>query len=196
MRHLLRLLVAVLAFAIGVAVSPIRFELKGMGCGKMIDGGGGFGIRTYRSSDDVELYFASGGYASTEKTNEGPTAGVSFQLTHHRCGMFSSSKNASFTTRIPCSLGHKTSYAKDALYPQLVTHHSSRATRRSRGHSRSEPARFQSGSGSQPRRRATVQRRRPAFTGGLYWTAKSWATSCTAPQPSVRIRAPNRHASA
>jgi hypothetical protein len=70
MRHLLRLLVAVLAFAIGVAVSPIRFELKGMGCGKMIDGGGGFGIRTYRSSDNVELYFASGGYASTEKTNE------------------------------------------------------------------------------------------------------------------------------
>ena len=41
-----------------------------MACGKMIDGGGGFGIRSYRSSDNVKLYFASGGYASTEKTNE------------------------------------------------------------------------------------------------------------------------------
>lgn len=70
MRHLLRLLVALLTFAIGVAVSPIRFELVGMACGKMIDGGGGFGMRSYRSSDNVELYFASGGYDSTEKTNE------------------------------------------------------------------------------------------------------------------------------
>ena len=70
MRYLRGPLVALLAFAIGVAVSPVRFELERMACGKMIDGGGGFGIRAYRSSDNVELYFASGGYASTEKTNE------------------------------------------------------------------------------------------------------------------------------
>ena len=70
MRYLRGPLVALLAFAIGVAVSPIRFKLEGMACGKMIDGGGGFGVRTYRSSVNVKLYFASGGYASTEKTNE------------------------------------------------------------------------------------------------------------------------------
>ncbi len=55
---------------IGVAVSPIRFRLEGMGCGRMKDGGGGFGTRSYTSSDNVKLYFFQGGYASTEKANE------------------------------------------------------------------------------------------------------------------------------
>jgi predicted N-acetyltransferase YhbS len=35
--------------------------------------------------------------------------------------MFSSSKNASFTTRIPYSLGHKTSCATDALYSHSLS---------------------------------------------------------------------------
>ena len=40
-----------------------------MGCGKVIDGGGGFSITSYTSPYFVKLTFAHEGYASPEKAN-------------------------------------------------------------------------------------------------------------------------------
>jgi len=34
--------VALLTFLLGVGLSPIHFYVEGMGCGKVIDGGGAF----------------------------------------------------------------------------------------------------------------------------------------------------------
>jgi hypothetical protein len=70
MRYLRGPIVALLAFIIGVAISPIGFYMEGMGCGRVIDGGGGFSIKSYRSTYFVQLYFAHSGYVSTEKANQ------------------------------------------------------------------------------------------------------------------------------
>ena len=69
MKHVRRLGIALLTFALGVAVSPIRFDVEGMGCGKLIDGGGGFGITSYSSSYFVKLWFVQSAYASPEKAD-------------------------------------------------------------------------------------------------------------------------------
>ena len=69
MKYFRRLGIALLTFVLGVAVSPIRFDVEGMGCGKVIDGGGGFGITSYSSSYFVKLLSASEQYVSPEKAN-------------------------------------------------------------------------------------------------------------------------------
>ena len=70
MKHLRRLLVALVAFVVGVAVTPIHFDLEGMGCGRVTDGGGGFSASSYTSSSSARLVFSHLGYASIEKANE------------------------------------------------------------------------------------------------------------------------------
>ncbi len=70
MKHVRRLGIALLTFTLGVAVSPIRFYVEGMGCGKMIDGGGWFSVTAYKSSYFVKLWLAHEGYVSPEKANE------------------------------------------------------------------------------------------------------------------------------
>ena len=63
-------LLALLTFIIGVVISPIHFYLEGMGCGRVMDGGGGFSVQSYSSSYFVKLSFAHAGYVSTEKAAE------------------------------------------------------------------------------------------------------------------------------
>ena len=70
MKHLRRLLVALVAFAISVALTPIGFKTEGWGCGRMIDGGGGFSSTAFTSSYSMRLSFAHFGYRSEEKANE------------------------------------------------------------------------------------------------------------------------------
>ena len=70
MKHLRRLLVALAAFVAGVALTPIRFHVEGMGCGRMLDGSGGFSVTSHSSSYSVSLSFAHESYKSPEKTNE------------------------------------------------------------------------------------------------------------------------------
>ena len=69
MKHLRGLVVAVLAFVIGVAVTPIRFQAESLACGRIIDGGGGFSATSYTSSYAVPLSFAHFDYSSPEKAN-------------------------------------------------------------------------------------------------------------------------------
>ena len=70
MRHLRRLLVALLTFLVSVAITPIHFELEGMGVGRVTDGGGGFSTNSYTSSSSARLVFSHLRYASNEKANE------------------------------------------------------------------------------------------------------------------------------
>jgi hypothetical protein len=70
MKHLRGSVVALLAFVVGVAVTPIRFQAEGTGCGRDIDGGGGFSATAYTSSYSVRLSFAHHSYSSKEKANE------------------------------------------------------------------------------------------------------------------------------
>ena len=60
----------VLSFALGVFISPIRFRLDGMACGKVRDGGGLFGIENYTSTYFIKLSFSRSQYRSTENANE------------------------------------------------------------------------------------------------------------------------------
>ena len=69
MKLVRRFSLALLTFVLGVAMSPIRFEVEGMGCGKLVDGGGGFGITSYSSSYFVKLWFVQSAYASPEKAD-------------------------------------------------------------------------------------------------------------------------------
>ena len=62
--------IALLTFVLGVAVATIHFYVEGMGCGKMIDGGGGFSITSYTSSYFVKLVSAHEQYVSPEKANQ------------------------------------------------------------------------------------------------------------------------------
>ena len=70
MKYLRYPLVALLTFIAGVVLSPIRFYVQGMGCGRVIDGGGPFSLTSYRSSYFVDILFAHSVYGSTEKANE------------------------------------------------------------------------------------------------------------------------------
>jgi hypothetical protein len=69
MKYLRGPVVALLAFVLGVVVSPIRFEKEGLGYGRMLDGGGGFSITSYRSSYFVKLSYAYGTHVSEEEAN-------------------------------------------------------------------------------------------------------------------------------
>lgn len=68
MKQVRRLVIALLTFALGVAVSPIRFDVEGMGAGRVIDGGG-FSITSYRSSYFVNLLSIYEAYVSAEHAN-------------------------------------------------------------------------------------------------------------------------------
>ena len=59
-----------LTFIVGAAISPIHFYVQGMGCGRTIDGGGGFSFTSYKSSYSMNLSFAHAAYVSPEKANE------------------------------------------------------------------------------------------------------------------------------
>src|SRR4029453_1180571 len=63
-------LLGFVTFIVGVAISPIHFYVTGIGCGRTIDGGGGFSVTSYRSSYFVDLSFAHSGYVSTGKAND------------------------------------------------------------------------------------------------------------------------------
>jgi len=69
MKFIRRIGFALLTFVLGVAISPIRFDVDGMGCGKVADGGGGFGITSYSSSYFVKLWSVGSAYASPEKAD-------------------------------------------------------------------------------------------------------------------------------
>lgn len=56
MRYLRGPIVALLTFVIGVAISPIRFQMEGMDCGRVIDGRGGFSNIPNR---DASLLYSS-----------------------------------------------------------------------------------------------------------------------------------------
>ena len=70
MRYLRGPLAALLAFVLGVVVSPIRFSAEGVACGRVTDGGGRFSVASYRSSYFVRLSDAYYGYDSPDKANE------------------------------------------------------------------------------------------------------------------------------
>ena len=70
MKYLRYLTAALLAFVVGVAISPIRFGVEGWGCGKVLDGGGGFSVTSYRSSYFVPAAFAHETYVSADKANQ------------------------------------------------------------------------------------------------------------------------------
>lgn len=70
MKHLRYLLVALFAFIVSLALTPIGFNVKGWGCGHVVDGGGGFSSTAYSSSYSVRLSFAHFGFNSKEKANE------------------------------------------------------------------------------------------------------------------------------
>ncbi|HEY0730283.1 MAG TPA: hypothetical protein VGD38_19515 [Pyrinomonadaceae bacterium] len=70
MKHLRRLLVGLVAFVAGVALTPIQFHVEGLGCGRMLDGDGGFSVRSFTSSYSVRLSFAHFRFKSQEKTDE------------------------------------------------------------------------------------------------------------------------------
>ena len=69
MRALRDPLAALLTFIIGVIVSPIHFQVEGMGYGRAIDGDGGFSITTYRSSYFVKVSYAYVEHSSPDKAN-------------------------------------------------------------------------------------------------------------------------------
>ena len=69
MRYLRGPLVALLAFVIAVLASSIRFSEESTAYGRVIDGGGKFSVKSYRSSYFVELTLAHFGYSSSEKAN-------------------------------------------------------------------------------------------------------------------------------
>jgi len=69
MKRVRVLVVALLAFGIGVALTPIRFQAESIACGRVIDGGG-FSATAYTSSYSVRLSFAHNNYSSKEKANE------------------------------------------------------------------------------------------------------------------------------
>ena len=48
MKYLRYPLLGLVTFIIGVVVSPIHFYLEGIGCGRVIDGGGGFSVSSYK----------------------------------------------------------------------------------------------------------------------------------------------------
>ena len=70
MKHVRRLGIALLTFIVGVAVSPIQFYCEGLGRGKVIDGGGNYGIAVYTSSYFVKLWFVHESYVSPEKADQ------------------------------------------------------------------------------------------------------------------------------
>lgn len=70
MKHLRRLLAALFAFVAGVALTPIQFHVEGRGCGRMLDGEGGFSVRSFTSSYSVRLSFGHIGFKSREKADE------------------------------------------------------------------------------------------------------------------------------
>lgn len=61
---------ALLAFVVGVVISPIHFRVQGWGCGKVLDGGGGFSVTSYRSSYFVSAEFVHESYVSADKANQ------------------------------------------------------------------------------------------------------------------------------
>ena len=70
MKLVRRLGLTLLTFLLGVALSPIRFCVRGLGHGKVIDGGGNYAITLYRSSYFVYLCFAHESYVSPEKADQ------------------------------------------------------------------------------------------------------------------------------
>ena len=70
MRYLRGPIVALLAFIIGLAISPPRFYMESIACGRVNDGGGGFSIENYRSTYGVRVSFALSTYVSTQKANQ------------------------------------------------------------------------------------------------------------------------------
>lgn len=64
-----RLIVALLAFVVGVALTPIRFQAESTACGRVIDGGE-FSATAYSSSYSVRLSFAHYSYSSKDEANE------------------------------------------------------------------------------------------------------------------------------
>src|SRR5829696_7226880 len=70
MRYLRCFPIMLATFVFGVAVSPIHFYLESIGCGRVIDGGGGFSVSSYRSNYFIKLSFAHAAYTSPDKANE------------------------------------------------------------------------------------------------------------------------------
>lgn len=65
-RVLLYISCTVLTFALGVAISPIRFKADLIACGYMSDGVSGYSVTRFTSSYFVKLWHSSAGYPSAE----------------------------------------------------------------------------------------------------------------------------------
>jgi hypothetical protein len=59
-----------ITFTVGIVISPIHFYEQASGCGRVIDGGGGFSVTSYKSSYFVNLSFAHSAFVSPEKANQ------------------------------------------------------------------------------------------------------------------------------
>ena len=69
-RYLLRVFTAVLTFAIGVVISPIRFTPEILAHGTVTDGGGAYAVARYKSSYFVNLWRSSEVYDTPEKADQ------------------------------------------------------------------------------------------------------------------------------
>jgi hypothetical protein len=69
-RFLLRILVALLTFTVGLVISPIRFWSTYLGRGSVEDGGGVFLSYGFMSSYLIDLGWTSEGYPTPEKAGE------------------------------------------------------------------------------------------------------------------------------
>jgi hypothetical protein len=61
---------ALLTFALGVVLSPMRFHVDFLAHGYVLDGGGGFSITGFTSSYFVKVFFVHRGYPTADKANQ------------------------------------------------------------------------------------------------------------------------------
>jgi hypothetical protein len=69
-RFLLKFLVALLTFMVGLVISPIRFWSTSLGHGSVKDGGGVILVYGFKSSYLINLGWSSEGYPTPEKAEE------------------------------------------------------------------------------------------------------------------------------
>ena len=80
MKYLRGPIVALLAFLLGVIVSPIHFRVEGWGCGRTLDGGGGFSVTSYALPARMASSTVSVGSRGTKRASQRTQVKVSWYL--------------------------------------------------------------------------------------------------------------------